>query len=174
VIAGADGGARYRPIGRRRQIATGVPAKSGSLHTAVAPGGQEIAGGGGVATAGAGAGGGNASATGAGAGGGAGIATAGAGAGGGAGGGAGIGDGSGVAAAGAGAPVTLGARAIGPVSGCTVIDKPGLAGGACAADSLGEHAPSHSGMTVMIAADRTTRLRQPSPRGFCLSAIARL
>jgi hypothetical protein len=159
----------------RRQTATGVPAVSGSPHIAIAPGGQDAGakvgilisvvgpgGGAGIATLraspGAGAG---ITTPRAGPGGGAGIAVAGAGLGGSAGG-----------RAGAGVPVMLGARTIGPGSGLTVIG--GLVAAACGVDSsIGEHAPSHSGMALMIATDLTIRLGHVSRQRFSLSTNAR-
>ena len=72
----------------------------------------------------------------------------------------------------AGIPVMLGARAIGPADGSTVIG--GLVVVACGVDSsIGEHAPSHSGMAPMIAVDLITRFGQTLRLGFFLSTIAR-
>jgi hypothetical protein len=147
---------------RRRQIGTGVPLMSGSPHIAMAPGGQGTDAKVGISTAVVGPGGSAGIATARAApGGGAGIARAGAGVGGGAGGGAS-----------ARGPVILGARTIGPGSGLTVVG--GLATAACDVDCpIGEHAPSHSGMALMIATDLTTRHDDPPRLGCCLSTIAR-
>ena len=146
---------------------------SGLLITAVAPGGQgddatgalstataSVGGGAAMATAEIGTGGGAASATAStgSAGGGGGIATA----------GTGVGRG---ASAGAGVPVKVGARAIGPGGGSTIVGAlmSAIAGGAGC--SIGKHAPSHSGIATMIGADHATPIHHPSRPGFSLGAI---
>ena len=141
---------------------------SGLLITAVAPGGQGDGAAGALSAATASAGGGGATATaGIGAGGGAASATASTGI---------TGGGAGVATArtglgrctsiGAGVPVKAGASAIGPGGGSAVVNSliSAMVGGAGC--SIGEHAPSHSGVATMIAADHTTPIRRPPQPRF--------
>jgi hypothetical protein len=154
-------------VGSRRQSKTGIPAMSGLLITAVSPGGQGDGVAGALSTA--------ATATG----GGAGIATAGVGAvsataSTGVGGGGAVVAGAGVgrgASAGAGVPVMLGANAIGPGGGSTLVGglMSAVAGGAGC--SIGEHAPSPSGIAIIIATAATAPIRRPPRPGFPLRTI---
>jgi hypothetical protein len=148
---------------------TRAPTTSGSLHIAIVPGGQEGSAPLGIGTASAG-GGGDPAAAGAGAG--AGVATTAAGVGANAGvATTDLGGGDWVATAGVGAgdegrcggvgeepevPVMLGAREIGPGSGSTLIGELAPATGGRAESLIGRHPPSHKGIAIAIAADRTT------------------
>jgi hypothetical protein len=135
---------------------------SGLLITGVAPGGQGDGAAAAVSTAGAGAGGGTGIAT-AGAGGGSATAATGVG-----GGGAGIATAGAGAGSGAGVPVMLGARAIGPGGGSTIVGGLLSAAGGGTGCWTGEHAPSHSGIVTAIAA----AIRRTSRPDFSLSPIA--
>ncbi len=146
---------------------------SGLLITAVAPGGQGDGAAGALSAATASAGGGGATATaGIGAGGGAASATASTGI---------TGGGPGVATArtglgrctgiGAGVPVKAGARAIGPGGGSAVVNSLISATVGGAGCSIGEHAPSHGGITTMIAADHAAPIRRPPQPRFPLLTI---
>ena len=151
----------HRSVPIRRQICTGVPAASGWLHIAIAPGGQAIGAKVGISTDAAAAGGGAGSGAGAGgttAGGGAGGGTGGAAASAGTAGGGGGAAGRTGAGGGAGVPVMLGARAMGPATA-----GPGAAAGSTAGDfapaascadrsCIGAHAASQSGKATTIAA----------------------